>query len=350
MEGLVRGAVVPAREPPARPLPPAPPARGGGPRPGRCRPRRRGGGAGPGLLRRPRAAAGDAQVALHGRRRLQAGLRRAVGRVPGRAGRSAVPGAPGPAPGEPAACLGLQDGRVPRRHGGRAALPGPSLRPVRGALRPGPGRARLVGGGVHHRPPPGAGLRLLHAHDVRVRGRGVGRGAERGRGRWPLRRPGRAAGRGPDPGDRVRDRYRAGAARVRRRGRLHDLVGGGRASAARLRDRHRGRRVRRGPDGRAAPGRPAGRPGLRRALHEVPDQVGRPLGRPGGARDRPPGTGRRNGRPAAPAHRFGTAQRAPGCHCGRAQGLPGGDGAGAGAGNCPDPDFAPARTSPHRPD
>ena len=30
-----------------------------------------------------------------------------------------------------------------------------------------------LGVGVHHRPPTGAGLRLLHAHDVRVRGRGA---------------------------------------------------------------------------------------------------------------------------------------------------------------------------------
>ena len=41
-------------------------------------------------------------------------------------------------------------------------------------------------------------------------------------GRWPLRRPGRAAGRGPDAGHRVRDRDRAGAARLRRRGRVLD--------------------------------------------------------------------------------------------------------------------------------
>ena len=65
-------------------------------------------------------------------------------------------------------------------------------------------------------------------------------------------------------------------------------VGRGGAPAARLRDRHRRRGVGRGAHGRAAPGRPAGRPGLRRALHEVPDQVGRPLGRPGGAGRRRP--------------------------------------------------------------
>ena len=98
LEGLVRGALVPPREPPAGPLPPAPPARAW----------RRSGpadadldvevvslahdffaGLGP--------APGHAQAALHGRRRLQARLRRAAGRLPGRAGRPAVPGRTGPA-------------------------------------------------------------------------------------------------------------------------------------------------------------------------------------------------------------------------------------------------------------
>ena len=212
VEGLVRGAVVPAREPPARSLPPAPPARRRGARPGRRRPRCRGRLAGPRLLRRPRPAPGDPAAELHGGQRVPAGLHRAAERVPGRAGRPVVPGAPGAPPGEPAAGARLQVRGVPGRHRRRAALPRPPVRPVPGALRPGAGRARPARRGVHDRPPPGAWLRLLHAHHVRVRGGCLGRGAERRRRRRPLRRPGRAARRRPDARHRVRHRYRAGAA------------------------------------------------------------------------------------------------------------------------------------------
>ena len=67
---------------------------------------------------------------------------------------------------------------------------------VRGALRAGARRAR------RHRHRAGTsttrlvrGLRLLHAHDVRVRRRRARRGAERHRRRRPLRRAGRAARR-----------------------------------------------------------------------------------------------------------------------------------------------------------
>ena len=86
-------------------------------------------------------------------------------------------------------------------------------------------------------------------------------------------------------------------------------------------DRHGGRGDRPGAHGRVAPGRPAGRPGVRRPLHEVPDQVGRPLGGPGGAGGRAPGGRRGDGRAAAPAQRRRAAHGAPGCHCGRAQEL-----------------------------
>jgi hypothetical protein len=41
--------------------------------------------------------------------------------------------------------------------------------PVPGALRPGAGRARRARRALHHRPPPGPGLRLLHPHHLRVR-------------------------------------------------------------------------------------------------------------------------------------------------------------------------------------
>ena len=68
-------------------------------------------------------------------------------------------------------------------------------------------------------------------------------------------------------------------------------------------------------DGRATPGWSSGGPGLRRALHEVPDQVRRPLGRPGGAGRRTPGGGL-GYRGAAPvAQRRPATQRAQGCHC-----------------------------------
>ena len=67
-------------------------------------------------------------------------------RVPGRAGRSAVPGPPGPPPREPVAGAGLQVGGVPGRHRRRPAFPGPPLRPVSGTLRPGTRRSRRARG------------------------------------------------------------------------------------------------------------------------------------------------------------------------------------------------------------
>ena len=224
LEGLVRGAVVPAREPPARPLPPAPPIGRGGTRTGRRRPRRRGRRPGPRLLRRLRPAPGDPAAEFHGRRGLPSGLRRTPERLPRRAGRPAVPRPPGPAPGEPAPGPRLQVGRVPGRHGGRPALPRPSVRPVPGPLRAGARRAGRARGALHHRPPSGAGLRLLHAHHLRVRGGRVGRGAERRRRGRTLRRPGGAARRRSDARHRVRHRDRAGAARLRCRGRVQHRV------------------------------------------------------------------------------------------------------------------------------
>ena len=132
---------------------------------------------------------------------------------------------------------------VPGGHRGRAPLPRPPLRPVRGPLRPGARRPRGARRRLHDRPPPRAGLRLLHPHHLRVRRRRARRGAERHRRRRPLRRAGRAAGRRADAGHRVRHRDRAGAARLRRRGRVRHRRRGGGAAAARLRDRHRRRGV-----------------------------------------------------------------------------------------------------------
>ena len=114
----------------------------GGARAGRRRPRRRGRLAGPRLLRRPRAAPGDLEAALHGRRRLPAGVHRVAECLPGRAGRPAVPGPPRAAPREPAAGARLQVRGMPGRHRRRAALLGPPVRPVPRALRPGAGGAR----------------------------------------------------------------------------------------------------------------------------------------------------------------------------------------------------------------
>ena len=174
---------------------------------------------------------------------------------------------------------------------------------------------------VHDRPPPRARLRLLHPHHVRIRRRRAGRGAERHRRRRPLRRPGGAARRRPHTGHRVRHRRRARPHGLRRRGGLLHRGRRGGAALARVRHRHGRRGDRPGAHGRAAPGRPAGRPGVRRPLHEVPDQVGRPLGCPGGAGGRAPGGRRGDGRAAAPAQRRRAAHGAPGCHCGRAQEL-----------------------------
>ena len=55
---------------------------------------------------------------------------------------------------------------------------------------------------------------------------------------------------------------------------------------------------------------------------QLPDQVGRPLRCAGGADRRRAGGRRRNGGAAPPAQRGGPADRAPACHCGRAQELP----------------------------
>ena len=92
---------------------------------------------------------------------------------------------------------------------------------------------------VHHRAPPGAGARLLHAHHLRVRVRRARGGAEHRAGRWPLRRPRRGAGRPAHAGHRLRVGRRAGAAGVRRRGRVPHA----RPQRRRVRRRHqRGRR------------------------------------------------------------------------------------------------------------
>ena len=100
-----------------------------------------------------------------------------------------------------------------------APRPGrPPLRPVPRPLRPGAWPASTPSGWPTDRPPPGPGLRLLHADHLRVRLRRPGVGPERDRRRRPLRRPGGDAGRPAHAGHRVRHRHRAGAAGLRRRG------------------------------------------------------------------------------------------------------------------------------------
>ena len=162
----------------------------------------------------------ELRLQFHGRRGLQARLRRAAGRVPRRAGGPALPGPPGASPGEPAAGPRLQDRGVPEGHGGRAALPGPPVRPVRRSLRSGARRPGGARGALRDRPPLGPGLRLLHEDHVRVRGAGARRGAERGRRRRALRRAGRDARRRAHAGDRLRHRGGAGVAGLRRGGRV----------------------------------------------------------------------------------------------------------------------------------
>ena len=209
---------------------------------------------------------------------------------------------------EPPARARLQERGVPGGHRGRAPPARPPLRRMPRPLRAGAGRARLARRGLRDRPPSRPRLRLLHPHHVRVRLRRTRRGAERDRGRGALRRARRDAGRPAHARHRLRDRDRARPARLRRRGRLPDGGRAGGAPAARLRDRHGRRAVGGRAHGGAAPSRAAGRPGLRRAFHEVPDQVGRPLRRLGGAGGRPPGA-RGGRRGAATACASDEAQR-----------------------------------------
>ncbi len=205
-----------------------------------------------------------------------------LGEFLARPGRPALPGPPGPPPGEPAARPRLQDTRVPGGHRGRAALPRPPLRRLRRPLRPGaPGARRARASPTpsttawsaastttpaprsssppRRSTPPRTGLAAAAATTAWSRCSGA------------IRRPGIGFGIGIE---RVLLACDA-------EGVFSDRGRGGRPAPARLRDRHRGRHRGGGPDRRAAPGRVAGRPGLRGPLHEVPDQIGRPLGRAG---------------------------------------------------------------------
>ena len=216
LEGLVRDAGLPPRAAPGRPVPPAPPGRRsrslGHRRPRR---RRRGDLGGRPVLPHPRPRRLRALGQLHGRRHVPARLRRAARRVPARARRRAVRGPPTtastPTPCGSSTASGPSAGAVTEAG---AALRRPPVRRLRRPLRAGPDGARRPRDHGRARPPPGTRLRLLHPHDVRVRlGRDRG-GPERDRRRWPLRRTGRGDGWPVDPGHRVRDRHRAGPARL----------------------------------------------------------------------------------------------------------------------------------------
>ena len=147
-----------------------------------------------------RAASGHAEAALHGRRGVQAGLRGAARRVPRRAGRRALPGRTAPATWRTR--CGSSTARRAECRAATADAPhfldhlcdacAAHFARVRSGLD-------ALGVRLHHRPPPGPRLRLLHPHDVRVRRGRPRRGAERHRGRRPLRRAGRAARRGTRP-------------------------------------------------------------------------------------------------------------------------------------------------------
>ena len=121
----------------------------------------------------------------------------------------AVPVAPGALRGEPAARARLQDPRVRERHRECAPVDRQPVRTLHRPLRPGAGRSRRARRALHHRPPSGARVRLLHPHHVRVRLGRHRRRAERAGRRWPLQRPGRDAGGSPDAGHRLRPRRRA---------------------------------------------------------------------------------------------------------------------------------------------
>ena len=108
-----------------------------------------------------------------------------------------------------------------------------ALRRVPGALRGGAGAPRELRGRVHARSDARARPRLLHAHDLRVRGRGDRR-AELDLRRRSLRRADRAARRPADAGHRLRRRDRAAAA-----------LAGGRGRDGRARGPRRLRRARR---------------------------------------------------------------------------------------------------------
>ena len=88
------------------------------------------------------------------------------------------------------------------------------------------------------------------------------------------------------------------------------VFAGGPGRPRRLRGRRGRRRVGPGPHRRAAPGRAAGRPGLRRPVDEVPAEVGRPLRGPGGPDRGARRGGRGYGVPPAPAGDRGAAHRA----------------------------------------
>ncbi len=288
LEGLVRRADVPLRAPPARPLPPAPPARRRGARASGRRPRRRGG-------RRWRhdffAGLGLREVELEaelpGRRGVQA---RATSRCSVRSWRS---GSTSSAPAHRVRHLEnpLRVLDCKREECRAATADAPHFvdhlcDPVRRPLRAGAGRARRARRALRDRPPARARLRLLHPHHVRVRGPGARRGAERHRRRraattaWSSSSAGR-----PRPGigfgigiERVLLACDAEGVfpttapplrRVRRRQRAAES-----AVALTAELRRAGLRADRAFDGRS---------------HEVADEVGRPLRRAGGAHRRPEG-------------------------------------------------------------
>ena len=272
VEGVVRGAAVPLREAPARPLPAVRPGRRRGARRGRPAPRRGGHRPRLALLRGARPAAGHAAAELARRTRRPGSLRRRPASPLRRCRRRAERRESRNARAQPAAGARLQAPRGCRadrrravvrrlleRRGG-STLRHRSCRPRR-ARRPVPGRAAAR-----------AGARLLPAHDVRVRRRHARQRPERARRRRPLRRARRGIGRAVDTRHRVRHRPRPDADRLRRRGSLRRRE----PPTRRVRRRHDGRRRGARRHRAVAARRPLRRPGVRRAQHEGADEGGRP--------------------------------------------------------------------------
>ncbi len=243
VEGLVRHPGLPLRAAPGRPLPPAPPAGGGGPGPRGPRSGRRGG------VRWPTASSGRSACRRSGCGSTPWGTRCAGPATSTSCAATWPSGGTSCAP-------STASGSRPTRSGSSTASGRPAAGPPRGRpalsdhlcdpcrahfarVQDRPGRPR---GPLRARPPTGPGVRLLHPHHLRVLVGGPGVGPERDRRGRTLRRPGGDAGRAAHPGHRLRDRHRAAAAGLRRRGGVRRHAPGAR--------RLRGRRGR----GRCRPG------------------------------------------------------------------------------------------------
>ena len=322
VEGLVRGALVPPREPPARPLPPALPAGRGG---ARRRPT-------PTSTSRwsrwpttssPGSGLREVELKLHsmGDGVCKPGYVALLGAFLAERADQLCPAHRARHLENPLRVLDCKTRRVPGGHRGRAALPRPPLRPVRGPLRPGarrPGRAAAS--------PTSSTTAWCGASTTTPARRSSSPPRRSTRPRTASAAAAATTGwsscwaASPTPGHRVRHRRRAGAAGLRRRGRvprrvvaarpLHayviDTAGGEAAVALTAELRRAGLRADRAFDGRSM-----------KSQIKSADRSGALVALVVGAQELAEGDGR-----APPAaQRRGAADRAPGCHRGRAQEL-----------------------------